>query len=348
MTVMLTSGDLLEQKVDAIINTVNTVGVMGKGVALQFKRRWPENFRAYESACKSNSVKVGEMFIFDNGALLLPKYIVNFPTKQHWRSDSRLEFIEAGLKDLVQQIRRLNIRSIAMPPLGCGNGGLAWEDVEPRIRNAFAELADVEVRLFAPNLQRRALAAEAAPPRMTSGRAAVIAVLSMYQRLQYALTQIEVQKLMYFLVTAGEPMTLRFEKGKFGPYAPELNHVLLKMEGAYITGLGDLDAPSEIQVQAEAVELARAYLKASGEGTAGRVERISALIEGFETPFGMELLATVHWAARHIGPGATTNTVQAYVEGWNDRKRRLMSPTLVDRAYMRLKAQDWLDAPPLA
>ena len=348
MPVKLTSGDLLEQKLDAIVNTVNTVGVMGKGVALQFKRRWPENFRAYEAACKAHVVQVGKMFIFDNGALLSPKYIVNFPTKQHWRGDSRLEYIEAGLKDLVEQIRRLNIRSIAMPPLGCGNGGLDWADVEPRIRRAFADLPEVEVRLFAPNLQRRALAAEAAPPRMTPGRAAVITVLSMYQRLQYALTQIEVQKLTYFLVVAGEPMALRFEKGKFGPYAAELNHVLLKMEGAYITGLGDLDAPSEIQVQAEAIELASACLRAAGAETAGRVERISALIEGFETPFGMELLATVHWAAQHIGPGATANTVQAYIQSWNERKRRLMTPTLVDRAYARLEAQDWLSAPPLA
>lgn len=345
MTIKLTSGDLLAQKVDAIVNTVNTVGVMGKGVALQFKRRWPENFRAYEAACKANAVRVGEMFIVDNGGLLTPKYIVNFPTKQHWRSPSRLEFIEAGLKDLVVQIRRLNIRSIAMPPLGCGNGGLDWAEVEPMITAAFAELSDVEVRLFAPSVERRQLAAETAPAKMTPGRAAVIAVLSMYQRLQYALTQIEVQKLIYFLDVAGEPMGMRFTKGKFGPYARELNHVLLKLEGAYITGLGDLDTPSEIQVRADAVERAQGFLEATGAETAVRVQRISSLIEGFETPFGMELLATVHWAVKDIGRAATARLVQDYIHSWNERKRKLMTPALVERAYARLRDQGWLDTP---
>lgn len=342
MTITPTTGDLLEQKVDAIVNTVNTVGVMGKGVALQFKRRWPENFRAYERACKAHEVRVGKMFIFDTGGLLLPKYIINFPTKEHWRGNSRIEFIESGLDDLVQQIRRLKIRSIALPPLGCGNGGLEWTQVQPLIASAFANLPDVEARLFAPSAERRQLAAEAMPPKMTSGRAAVVAVLAMYQRLQYSLTQIEIQKLMYFLVASGEQLNLRFVQHKYGPYAAELNHVLLKMEGAYITGLGDLDSPSEIQVRAEAVDLARTFFEAGGADTAKRVERISCLIEGYETPFGMELLATVHWAASKIGPAANEQTVLSFIQSWNDRKRHLMSEHLVKRAYARLLTEGWL------
>src|SRR5579884_1817745 len=133
MTIKLVKGDLLSQNVDAVVNTVNTVGVMGKGVALQFKRRWPENFRAYERASKQGDVQIGKMFIYDAGRLLTPRYIINFPTKVHWRSPSKLEYIREGLEDLVSQIRRLNIESIAMPPLGCGNGGLDWEDVRPLI-----------------------------------------------------------------------------------------------------------------------------------------------------------------------------------------------------------------------
>lgn len=342
MTIIPANGDLLEQKVDAIVNTVNTVGVMGKGIALQFKRRWPDNFRAYERACKAGDVEVGKMFIFDCGGLVTPKYIINFPTKKHWKGNSKIEFIQDGLKDLVQQVRRLQIKSIAMPPLGCGNGGLDWAEVKPLIIKAFEQMPDVEVRLFAPSNERRQIAAEATPPKMTAGRAAVVSVLSMYQRLQYALTQIEVQKLMYFLTVSGEPLNLKFSQNKFGPYASELNHVLLKMEGAYITGLGDLDSPSEIQVRPEAVEVARAFLEQLGSETTQRVERISSLIEGYETPFGMELLATVHWAAAKIGPTANEQTVLAYVQSWNERKRKLMTEHLVARAYNRLATSGWL------
>jgi O-acetyl-ADP-ribose deacetylase (regulator of RNase III) len=336
------TGDLLAQKVDAIVNTVNTVGVMGKGVALQFKRKWPENFREYEKACKRGEVAVGKMFIYDAGGLLLPRYIINFPTKKHWRSPSKLEYIEQGLTDLVVQARLLNLRSLAMPPLGCGNGGLDWADVRPLIEQAFNELPDVEVRLFPPSSERRDLVSEAKMPPMTAGRAAVVSVLAMYQRLQYSLTQIEVQKLAYFLTEAGEDLTLKFVQHKYGPYSAELTHVLVKMEGAYISGLGDLDGPSEIRVRPEAVDLATAYLASAELETGARVTRISALIEGFETPFGMELLSTVHWAAGRIGPTANIQSVLHYIRGWNARKRNLMGEQLVERAFDRLRSEGWL------
>ena len=150
MTLKLAHGDLLNQEVDAIVNTVNTVGVMGKGIALQFKQKWPENFKAYAKACEREEIKPGKMFIYDAGGLLRPRYIINFPTKRHWREPSRIEDIDAGLKDLVEQVKDLKIKSIALPPLGCGNGGLDWSDVRPRIEKAFSELTDVDVRLFAP------------------------------------------------------------------------------------------------------------------------------------------------------------------------------------------------------
>jgi hypothetical protein len=179
---------------------------------------------------------------------------------------------------------------------------------------------------------------------MTPGRAAMVSVLAMYQRLQYALTQIEVQKLAYFLSVSGENLNLKFVKHKYGPYAAELTHVLVKMEGAYLTGLGDLDSPSEIRVEPAAVELATAFLNESGAATASRVERISRLIEGYETPFGMELLATVHWAADQIGPKASLDTVCSFVGGWNERKRKLMSRHLVERAFERLHSERWLNS----
>lgn len=151
MSVSLVRGDLLKQAdVDAIVNAVNCVGVMGKGIALQFKNQWPANFRAYAAACRRKEVRPGTMFVHDAGGLVKPNFIVNFPTKDHWRGKSRIEFVRDGLDDLVRQVDRLGIQSIAIPPLGCGNGGLDWETVRPIIEQAFAQLRDVEVRLFEP------------------------------------------------------------------------------------------------------------------------------------------------------------------------------------------------------
>lgn len=143
-------GNLLEADVDALVNTVNTVGVMGKGIALQFKNAFPANFKAYEQACKRDAVALGTMFVFDNGQLTRPRWIVNFPTKGHWRSRSRLEDVEAGLEDLRSVITELGITSIAIPPLGCGNGGLDWNIVRPLIEDTLQGLAQAEVYLFAP------------------------------------------------------------------------------------------------------------------------------------------------------------------------------------------------------
>jgi len=152
MTIKMVEGDLLkESDVDVIVNTVNCVGVMGKGIALQFKKKWPENFKAYADACKRKEVKTGKMHVFNAGALATPKFVINFPTKDHWRGKSKVEYITEGLKDLVKVIKELNIHSIALPPLGCGNGGLEWELVKELIEKSFSTIPEVEVRLYAPD-----------------------------------------------------------------------------------------------------------------------------------------------------------------------------------------------------
>ena len=143
-------GDLLKSDAEALVNPVNCVGVMGRGLAAQFKSAWPLNFRTYEAACKRAEVQAGRMFITETGLQSGPRWLVNFPTKRHWRESSRMEDIESGLVALVQDVRRLNIRSIAIPPLGCGLGGLDWCDVRPHIATAFAALPDVRVLLYEP------------------------------------------------------------------------------------------------------------------------------------------------------------------------------------------------------
>src|SRR5436190_13109579 len=143
MVVEITRGNLLKDRAQALVNTVNTVGVMGKGIALQFRQAFPEMHRAYERACKSGEIRLGKVHVFDLGGLVGgPRWIINFPTKGHWRSRSRLSDVQAGLTDLVNKVRQLGIRSIALPPLGCGNGGLNWEDVRPCIEKAFAAVPD--------------------------------------------------------------------------------------------------------------------------------------------------------------------------------------------------------------
>ncbi len=345
MGITLTRGDLLKQDdVDAIVNTVNCVGVMGKGIALQFRNKWPENYRAYEAACKAKQVRPGRMFVFDSGGLVKPNYIVNFPTKDHWRGKSRIEFIRDGLVDLVTQILRLGIRSIAIPPLGCGNGGLEWAEVRPLIESAFADMPDVDVRLFPPDGAPAAKSMEVRTerPRMTPGRAAILKLLDTYRELGYGLSKLEVQKLAYFLQEAGEVLKLPFEKHAYGPYSDTLRHVLQRMEGHFIRGLGDGVVDAEIEPIPEAMAEAEGFVEAHGhEAMAERVRQVGDLIEGFQSPYGMELLATVHWVATHEGAKSEGQALAA-VRNWNDRKKFLMAPEHVAAAWRRLELAGWL------
>lgn len=348
MTVTISQGDLLRQDdVDAIVNTVNCVGVMGKGIALQFKNKWPENFRAYEAACKDRQVRLGRMFVFDSGGLVKPNYIINFPTKDHWRGKSRIEFIRDGLVDLVAQVKRLRIRSIAIPPLGCGNGGLDWNEVRPLIERAFVGLPEVEVRLFAPSgaPDPKGMEVRTQRPRMTPGRAAILKVLDTYRALEYGLSRIEVQKLAYFLQEVGENLKLKFAKHQYGPYSEELRHALNRMDGHFIRGLGDGVVEAEIEPVEDALKETDQFLAESGHAAlAQRIERVARLIDGFQSPYGMELLATVHWVAMHEQDARTFEQVVNAVHTWSKRKAKIMQPAHVRAAWDRLVAQRWLPA----
>jgi O-acetyl-ADP-ribose deacetylase (regulator of RNase III) len=175
-------GNLLEEDVEALVNTVNCVGVMGRGIALQFKQAFPENFKRYKKACDAGEVEPGKMFVVETGQILSPRYIVNFPTKQHWKGNSKLADIRSGLRALVLDVAQLGIQSIAIPPLGCGNGGLDWAVVRPLIVEAFSELPDVRVVVFemgqVPASQEMAVGTQL--PTMTRGRALVVSLFEQY------------------------------------------------------------------------------------------------------------------------------------------------------------------------
>lgn len=344
MTVTSMTGDLLKQQdVDAIINTVNCVGVMGKGIALQFKKKWPANFKAYAAACKAKQVKLGKMFVFDLGRLATPRYIINFPTKGHWRSASKLKDVEAGMQDLITQMRALDIRSIAVPPLGCGNGGLDWKIVKPVIEQYFAQVPDVDVRLFepSPNSAPVELEDNTKPPKMTPGRAAILTLLETYQAFNYGLSKLEVQKLAYFLQEAGEDMKLAFLKDQFGPYADNLRHALNRMDGHYIRGVGDGVVDSEITPDEVALQEAKNYLGELESDIHNRITKVAELIEGYQSPFGMELLASVHWVAKNGGATDSEQALQA-IQDWNPRKKQIMQPQHVNAAWHRLKSAGWI------
>lgn len=343
----LTHGNLLDAEADALVNTVNCVGVMGKGLALQFKQAFPENFRVYERACRAGEVRPGHMLTVSTGKLSGPKYIVNFPTKRHWKGSSRIEDIDAGLHALAQEIHRLGIKSVAVPPLGCGNGGLCWEDVRPRIEAALEQLPEVRVLLYgpAPTPVAAAMKINTDRPEMTRGRALLLALLERYAIPGYEHTKLEVQKLAYFLHIAGDLEKLRFVKHHYGPYAENLNHVLQRIEGHFIRGYGDRSSSgrAEIVLLPGAMEAAQRAL--AGDHVArARLERVGRLIEGFETPHGMELLATVHWVATHELEAA--ERIDAVIEGvarWNERKRQRFQPSHIHKAWERLRAQGWLE-----
>jgi O-acetyl-ADP-ribose deacetylase (regulator of RNase III) len=339
-------GNLLQADAEALVNTVNTVGYMGKGIALQFKQAFPENFRQYARAAKRGDVKPGQMFVVPTGFVANPRYIINFPTKRHWRGRSRIEDIEAGLKALVGEIQRLGIQSVAIPPLGCGNGGLDWRDVKPRIVRALRGLPDVRVLLFAP---RGAPAPSEMPvrtrrPNMTAARALLVKLMEQYLSLAYRLTLLEVHKVAYFLQEADEPLRLRYEAGHYGPYAANLNKVLERIEGHLIRGYGDSQKPDvEIGLMSGATEEADAFLATHDESRA-RLERVGKLIEGFETPYGMELLSSVHWVAKRNELIRSAGDAVQAVHAWNDRKRRMFASAHIETAWSQLENQGWLES----
>ena len=337
-----TTGDILKSDADALVNTVNCVGIMGRGIALQFKNAFPANFKAYEAACAREQVQPGRMFVFETRTLTNPKFIINFPTKRHWRGKSRMEDIDSGLAALVREISDRGIRSIAIPPLGSGLGGLEWSAVRQRIVAALDGTSDLRVVIFEPNSKPAATQSRDVPG-MTPGRAALIALINRYLGglMDPFVSLLEVHKLMYFMQEAGEELRLKYAKAPYGPYAENLRHVLRAIEGHFISGYADGgDAPEkQIELVPGAVEDAELFLRDQHQTTA-RFDRVGKLVEGFETPFGLELLATVHWVATREN-ASNAEEAAAKVHAWNERKTRF-SPRQIGIAFHTLSTGNWL------
>lgn len=343
--IAVTTGNILDADAEALVNTVNCVGIMGRGIALQFKNAFPENFKAYEAACARKDVQPGKMHVFETGQLTGPRFIINFPTKRHWKGKSRMQDIDSGLAALAIEIRNRDIRSIAVPPLGCGLGGLNWSDVRPRIEAALGVIPGLHVTIFEPD-GASAPTKSRTTPAMTKGRAALVVLMNRYLAglMDPFVTLIEVQKLLYFMQEAGASLRLRYAKHHYGPYADNLRHVLRDVEGHLVSGYRDGgDMPDkQLELVPGAVEDAEAFL-ANDLPTQRQFDRVAALVNGFETPFGLELLATVHWVATHEGAVDAPAAV-ARVHAWNVRKTRF-SERQIGIAFEALGEQGWLSTP---
>ena len=341
----LTQGDILRADAEALVNTVNCVGVMGRGIALQFKKVFPENFKRYKAICDNKELQPGKMFIYDLNLLHNPRYVINFPTKRHWKGKSRMEDIEVGLHALAEEVRKRDIHSIAIPPLGCGLGGLRWDDVRTRIEQAFQNLDDVQVFLYepegAPSAEKMVYSEKV--PSLTVGRAALLVLMRRYLAavMDPFVTLLEIHKLMYFMQEAGEGLRLQYNKGLYGPYALNLRHVLSLMEGHFISGYGDAEDNPERQINLfpEILPQAESFLE-DHPSTLNHFQRVVDLISGFETPFGMELLSTVHWVANREG-ATTADQAISKTYSWNNRKR-MFQEKHIRLAWDILERKGWL------
>lgn len=349
----LTRGNLLHAETEAVVNTVNTVGVMGKGVALAFKETYPANFDAYAAACKAGEVKIGRVFVTENTTLHGPRWIINFPTKKHWRQPSKLEWIRDGLADLRRVVQERGIRSIALPPLGCGNGGLAWIDVRPLIEQALGDLPDVEVLLYEPTSEYHTPRKLRGTEKLTPARALVAEAVRRYSVLGIECSVLEVQKLAYFLERSvkalglNDPLKMAFKADRYGPYSDRLRHLLNGLDGAWLLSdkrLADAGPLDRIHFNdARRPELAAYLARDEAIAYASALDRLDSIIDGFESPLGMELLATVEWLLSH-GAAASVADVRQALDGWPageaaaQRKQGLFDDRSIDLALQRLAA----------
>jgi O-acetyl-ADP-ribose deacetylase (regulator of RNase III) len=350
--IRFTQGNLLEADVEALVNTINTVGVMGKGVALMFKEAFPENFKAYEVACRRKEIRVGKMFVTKREDLIGPKWIVNFPTKTHWRFPSRLEWIAQGLDDLKQVIIENRILSIALPPLGAGNGGLEWEDVRQLIEDQLAEFPNVDILVYEPTARYQNVAKRSGVEKLTPARALVAELVRRYSILGIECTILEVQKLGYFLERYITKMSLpatsfEFSANKYGPYSDKLKHMLSGLDGSYLhcdKRLADAGPFEVIRFDDAKREKVAAYLTTSeAKPYRPALEATSKLIDGFESPLGMELLATVDWLVHEQGVAPRVEDVKEHVKTWAgggdaaERKTRLFDDRIIAIALDALR-----------
>lgn len=332
------TGNILDSKAEALINTVNTVGIMGKGIALQFKKAYPNNFKAYHQACKNEQVKIGKLFVTkDDNLTSGEKIIINFPTKKDWRKPSEYEYIEKGLKDLLNIIDIYNIKSIAIPPLGAGNGGLEWEKVKNIIFQYLNHL-DIEILVYEPTtFIKEKLKKERV--RLTDARALLLYVLYDLVRNGEYVSEFSSEKVAYFLQQFGAKkyFKLNYESNFYGPYSGKVRFLLNTLNGSYIMGYSDMNKkPFEpLTLVGDGFEEVKKYIEANPE-LKSIATKTMRFLNGFYSDFALELLSSIDFIARQE-KSLNREIISNKLATWSDRKRSIFSnPKYLDISLQHL------------
>jgi O-acetyl-ADP-ribose deacetylase (regulator of RNase III) len=338
------TGDILESSADALINTVNTVGVMGKGIALQFKKAYHNNYKAYVEACKRNEIEIGKVFIVKDSNLNSgTKYIINFPTKKDWRKPSEYSFIDAGLDDLVRVLKEYEIKSVAIPPLGAGNGGLEWEKVKKIIEQKLGNL-DVEIVVFEPTLHiKEQLKKERV--KLTDARALLLYVLYDLVKNGEYVSEFSSEKVCYFLQRFGAKkyFNLDFSPNFYGPYSGKVRFVLNVLNGSYIMGYSDMNKkPFEpLTLMSDGYDVVKVHIESNSELNSIAKKTIDFLT-GLYSDFALELLSSIDFITTNQN-SFEKDMITRELENWSDRKRSMFSnPRYIDISVKQLQNAEFV------
>ncbi len=338
-----TTGNLLEADTEALVNTVNTVGVMGKGIALQFAERFKSNLKLYKEACRSGALQVGQLLAVKDADMHGERLIINFPTKRDWKHRSSYAYIEEGLKALVTLINERKIQSIALPPLGCGNGGLQWSKVKPMIEEHLGVLG-IRVVVYEPSAEIKQVLQKKVTRevKLTPGRAMLLHALFNFERLGEPASLFVANKLAFFLKLLGEAQLKRmeFKPANYGPYSVQVQHVLYDLNGAYLKGLEQHDAKpfEELELNYERRDEVEEYIARTLDADQqARLGRLTELVAGFRSTYALELLSSVAFILNEE-PGLDVPAIQERMRSWSKRKEILADTDKVRIAHEHLAA----------
>lgn len=337
------TGNILESNTDALVNTVNTAGIMGKGIALQFKKAYHNNFKAYVEACKRNKIEVGKLFVFKDSNLSSgEKYIINFPTKKDWRKPSEYSFIDVGLDDLIRVLKKYNIQSIAIPPLGAGNGGLEWGKVKKIIEQKLKNL-DVEVIVYEPTVYiKEHLKKEMV--KLTDARALLLYVLYDLVKNGEYVSVFSGEKVCYFLQRFGAKgyFNLDFSPYFYGPYSGKVRFILNVLNGSYIMGYNDMDKkPFEpLTLVADGYDMVKKHIESNTE-LYNIATKTTKFLTGFYSDFALELLSSIDFISIN-NKSFDKDAIREQLENWTDRKRSMFSnPKYIDISLKQIQSTNF-------
>lgn len=335
------TGDLFDSKAVALVNTVNLLGVMGKGVALQFKNRFPQNFKQYKAACQNGEIAIGKLFVTREATVFGEQLIINFPTKTDWRKPSEYSYIEAGLNDLIRVLNEYQIDSVALPPLGAGNGGLNWDNVKKLIDRKLADL-DVEIYIYEPN-SHIVEKMRAERIKLTPARALLLYVLYDLVRHGEYVSEFSSEKVCYFLQRFGaaDLFKLHYEPKYYGPYSGKVKYVLNAMNGSYIMGYSDMNKkPFEsLTLVSDVIDEITHFIKADEKLNEIATETM-CFLHGFYSDFGLELLSSVDYIMCTYGKDISIDDIYLHLSEWSHRKEKLFH----DKKYIALANKHLLES----